>query len=111
VSLVTGGVYFINECFITLPPESEREVHSTRRRFVVLSGEPYVSDPRWEVVLGCQVSGSTTFNTTLCVKLLAGDLLRGFVDPRDGRKCRWCGNFANGPLRMPVVGVEQYCTT
>ena len=35
------------------------------------------------------------------------DLLHRFVDPRDGRKCRWCGNFADEPLGMQVVGVKQ----
>lgn len=71
--VVVGGVYLVSDNCLTLPPERAREIHETRRPFLVLSGPAHNGDPDWPVVLGCPLSSSTSWRTGLCVKIAAGE--------------------------------------
>jgi len=73
VAIQVGGVYLVQDSVLTLPPESSREVHTTRRPFVVLSGDRTNQDPAWPVVLGCPLSSSTTWKTEFCIQLSAAE--------------------------------------
>ncbi|GAB3428545.1 type II toxin-antitoxin system PemK/MazF family toxin [Flindersiella endophytica] len=71
--IVTGGVYYVSDEKLSLPPESIRQVHEERRRFLVLSGSGTNSETGWLVVTGCPISGSTGFRTRFDVKLAANE--------------------------------------
>ncbi len=71
-SFILGGIYYVLDTQIRLPPDGEREIHDSRRPFVVLSTSLKNNDPGWPVVLGCPISSSTKFYTEFCVKLGAG---------------------------------------
>jgi hypothetical protein len=71
-AIIAGGLYFVADEKVTLLPREDRQVHEERRRFVVLSGDTN-SDETWPLVLGCPVSGSTSFRTRFDVKLAAGE--------------------------------------
>ena len=71
--VVVGGIYLVSDSLLTLPPESDREVHRERRRFVVLSGTQTNSDTDWPIVFGCPISGSTHYRTRFDVKLGSGE--------------------------------------
>ena len=66
-------MYLVADKVLSLDDGRSRNVHDTRRPFVVLSGLRFNSDPEWQVVLGCPTSRSTQFRTELCVRLAAGE--------------------------------------
>ncbi|MEO7897019.1 MAG: type II toxin-antitoxin system PemK/MazF family toxin, partial [Pseudolysinimonas sp.] len=68
-----GGIYFVADSEITLPPEKGREVHDAGRRFLVLSGRETNNRQSWPLVIGCPISGSTSFRTEFDVLLGAGE--------------------------------------
>jgi mRNA-degrading endonuclease toxin of MazEF toxin-antitoxin module len=70
---VQGGIYYVDERWLNLPPESERIVHDARRPFLVLSGNATNSESTWRTVSGCPISGSTTYRTRFDVKFSAGE--------------------------------------
>lgn len=71
--VVTGGIYLVDDRVINLPPEDNRNFHTTRRSFVVLSGPDANSDPQWPIVFGCPLSSSTSWRSRFDVKLSAGE--------------------------------------
>lgn len=72
-TLIIGGIYLVDDSKVILLPAERREIHEERRRFLVLSGPETNSDPRWPVLLGCPLSGSTRFRTRFDVKLAYGE--------------------------------------
>lgn len=68
-----GYIYLVRDGVLRLPPEDAREVHSTRRPFLVLSGDTTNSDGAYLVAAGCPISKSTRFRTEFCVKVSAGE--------------------------------------
>jgi mRNA-degrading endonuclease toxin of MazEF toxin-antitoxin module len=72
-AIIVGGLYLVADEKIRLLPEEKRQQHSERRRFVVLSASETNSDDPWPVVLGCPVSGSTSFRTRFDVTLAYGE--------------------------------------
>lgn len=72
-TIIHGGIYYIADAALTLPPDSERQLHQERRPFLVLSGPDTNADPDWTVVSGCPLSSSTVYRTHLDVKLAAGE--------------------------------------
>lgn len=73
VEIIAGGVYYVADDKLALPPESKRTRHEERRSFVVVSGQPQNNDSRWPLVLGCPISSSTTHRTRFCIKLSQGE--------------------------------------
>ena len=73
VEIIAGGVYYVADDKLALPPESKRTRHEERRPFVVISGQTQNSDSRWPLVLGCPISSSTTQRTRFCIKLSQGE--------------------------------------
>jgi mRNA-degrading endonuclease toxin of MazEF toxin-antitoxin module len=71
--VVVGGLYFVRDDAFRLPPEPERQVHSERRPFLVLSGSDTNSDDEWRIASGCPLSSSTRYHTHLDVKMAAGE--------------------------------------
>ena len=70
---VNGGIYLVADELMSLDDGKPRNVHDTRRPFLVLSAAEYNDRDHWSVVLGCPISKSTRFRTELCVKLAAGE--------------------------------------
>ncbi|GAA1431360.1 hypothetical protein GCM10009616_18270 [Microlunatus lacustris] len=68
---VAGGVYWVRDESISLPPNDVRNMHP-RRPVVVISGPNTNSDPNWATVLIMPTSTATTHRTRFCVKLPAG---------------------------------------
>lgn len=73
MEIIAGGVYYVADDKLALPPESKRTRHEERRPFVVISGQAQNNDSRWPLVLGCPISSSTTHRTRFCIKLSQGD--------------------------------------
>lgn len=71
-SVINGGIYFVKDSAISLPPNDDRSYHE-RRPVVVLSGPDTNSFAGWRTVLVAPVSTSTSLKTTYCVKLAAGE--------------------------------------
>lgn len=71
--MINGGVYYVKDSAITLPPNDERVVHDERRPVVVLSGPSTNSFAGWRIVLVAPISSSTTLKTQFCVKLRSGE--------------------------------------
>jgi mRNA-degrading endonuclease toxin of MazEF toxin-antitoxin module len=68
---IAGGVYYVRDRDLTLPPNDMRLYHDERRPVVVISGPETNSDPTWRFVLVAPVSSSTSHKTRFCVKLVA----------------------------------------
>jgi mRNA-degrading endonuclease toxin of MazEF toxin-antitoxin module len=88
---VNGGVYYVKDSTISLPPNEGREPHEQRRPVVVVSGPTTNSNGGWPVVLVAPISSSTSRKTSYCVKLAAGE---GGV----AKRC-WVRVVAIQPLR------------
>lgn len=71
--VVNGGIYYVKDAALTLPPNDDREIHETRRPVIVLSGPSANSNRGWLFVLVAPISSSTSRKTHLCVKLSAGE--------------------------------------
>lgn len=94
--VVIGGVYYVKDSAITLPPNDERNFHDERRPVVVLSGPDTNSNGGWRIVLVAPISSSSSLKTGFCVKLAAGD--GGVV-----KKC-WVRVVAIQPLLKSDLG-------
>lgn len=71
--VVHGGIYYVDDSKITLPPDSDRSYHESRRPVVVLSGPETNGKRSWQTVLAAPVSSSTSRKTSYCVRLAAGE--------------------------------------
>jgi mRNA-degrading endonuclease toxin of MazEF toxin-antitoxin module len=71
--VIVGGLYFVADHKIVLPPEEERMLHQERRRFVVLTSADTNRDPEWPTVLGAPLSASTRYRTRFDVKIAAAE--------------------------------------
>lgn len=94
--VINGGVYYVKDSVISLPPNQERTIHEQRRPVVVISGPNTNSNTGWPTVLVAPVSSSTSLKTSFCVKLAAGD---GGVT----KKC-WVRVIAVQPLLKSDLG-------
>ena len=72
-AVVAGNLYYVADETIRLLPEERRQQHKERRLFLVLSGSEINSNDDWPVVVGCPVSGSTSFRTRFDVMLAYGE--------------------------------------
>ncbi|MFV2105885.1 type II toxin-antitoxin system PemK/MazF family toxin [Micromonospora sp. LOL_015] len=72
-SVINGGVYYVKDLAISLPPNDGRNYHDERRPVVVLSGPNTNSVAGWPTVLVAPISTSTTLKTEYCVKLRASE--------------------------------------
>lgn len=66
-----GGVYWVADSCLTLPPNDDRELKPTRP-VIVVSGDETNENPDWPIVLVIPVSTSHTLKTEFCLKLGAG---------------------------------------
>lgn len=71
--VINGGVYYVSDSVISLPPNDERRYHDERRPVVVISGPNTNSSKGWRTVLIAPISTSTSLKTGYCVKLSAGE--------------------------------------
>ena len=71
--VINGGVYYVKDSLISLPPNDDRQIHDERRPVVVLSGPNTNSLNGWRMILIAPISSSTQLKTSYCVKLLAGE--------------------------------------
>jgi mRNA-degrading endonuclease toxin of MazEF toxin-antitoxin module len=76
--IVLGGVYWVADARLTLPPDNDRQLHP-RRGVVILSGPETNSDPAWLLVQVVPLSSESTRKTRFCVKISAGE---GNVDKK-----------------------------
>jgi hypothetical protein len=61
--VVIGGVYYVRDSSITLPPNTERNFHDERRPVVVLSGPDTNSNGGWRTILAAPISSSSSLKT------------------------------------------------
>lgn len=66
-----GGVYWVADNRLTLPPNDERTV-KPKRPVIVVSGDETNENPDWPIVLVVPISTSPTLRTPFCLKLGAG---------------------------------------
>lgn len=71
--VIIGGIYYVKDDTVSLPPNDDRDVHAERRPVVVLSGPTSNSFGGWPFVLAAPISSSTSRKTKYCVKLGAGE--------------------------------------
>ncbi|MFI7552505.1 type II toxin-antitoxin system PemK/MazF family toxin [Micromonospora sediminimaris] len=71
--IVIGGLYYVKDSIVSLPPNDGRNIHDERRPVVVLSGPNTNSFAGWRTVLVAPTSTSTSLKTKYCVKLAAGE--------------------------------------
>jgi mRNA-degrading endonuclease toxin of MazEF toxin-antitoxin module len=71
--VINGGVYYVDDSVISLPPNDDRMYHNERRPVVVLSGPDTNSDDAWRTVLVAPISSSTSRKTRYCVRLAASE--------------------------------------
>ncbi|ONH59648.1 hypothetical protein CcI49_17045 [Frankia sp. CcI49] len=90
--IVIGGIYWINDDKISMPPETNRLNHP-RRMVLVVSG-PSNGDPAWPLVQIMPLSSQSTRKTRWCVKINAG---QGNVE----RKC-----WVRIPLSQPILKAD-----
>lgn len=69
---IQGGLYYVADDGLTLPPNDDRYLHE-RRPVVIVSGRSTNNDPDWPVVLVVPTSSSTKRKTRVCVTLNHGD--------------------------------------
>jgi mRNA-degrading endonuclease toxin of MazEF toxin-antitoxin module len=68
--IVIGGIYWVADEALTMPPNDERKPHP-RRMVLVLSG-PSNADPDWPLVQVMPLSSQASRTTRYCVKIAAG---------------------------------------
>lgn len=68
--VVYGGLYWVSDAALSLPPNDDRHLHD-RRPVLVISGPETNSDPLWPVVLIMPLSSETGRKTKFCVKVPA----------------------------------------
>jgi hypothetical protein len=70
--IVIGGVYWIDDKALSLPPDDGRVPHP-RRMVLLVSGPLTNADPGWPVVMAVPISSERRRNTRFCVALGAGE--------------------------------------
>ncbi|MDG4763624.1 type II toxin-antitoxin system PemK/MazF family toxin [Solwaraspora sp. WMMD406] len=71
--VINGGIYYVKDKAISLPPNDGRNYHDERRPVVVLSGPDTNSLAGWPTVLVAPISTSPKLKTQYCVKLGASE--------------------------------------
>ncbi|WP_182899420.1 type II toxin-antitoxin system PemK/MazF family toxin [Microbispora sp. H10830] len=66
-----GGVYYVSDRSLTMPPNDQRNLHP-RRPVVVLSGDAKNQQSDWDLIYVAPLSTATTLKTEYCVKLAQG---------------------------------------
>jgi len=66
-----GGVFWVSDETLSLPPNPQRTFHN-RRPVIVISGDAKNASPEWPHVLVVPTSSSGTRATEFCVKLAYG---------------------------------------
>lgn len=92
--VVIGGIYWVNDHKIMMPPEANRTNHS-RRLVLVVSG-PTNDDPSWRLVQVMPLSSQPSLKSRWCVKIGAG---QGNVE----RKC-WVRVHLSQPILKEDLG-------
>lgn len=92
---IKGGIYWVPDTSLSLPPQNERFEHP-QRVFLVLSCNEVLGDPAWSVVSGVPLSSSTQYRTRFDVKFSAGEA--GL-----SKKC-WARIHAIQPLAIADLG-------
>lgn len=88
-----GGVYWFPDDKLTLPPNSQRNLHP-RRPVIVVSSDVTNHDRGWPTVLIVPASSSTSLHTEFCLKLNKGD---GGLDKK---------TWARVPAVQPVLKAD-----
>jgi mRNA-degrading endonuclease toxin of MazEF toxin-antitoxin module len=71
-SVLTGGMYYVEDSLIRFPGEGAgRTPHVERRVVVVISGAATASDTGWPFVVVCPFSSQTKLKTRFCVPIPA----------------------------------------
>ncbi|MFE5108570.1 type II toxin-antitoxin system PemK/MazF family toxin [Streptomyces sp. NPDC056663] len=91
-----GGVYYVTDEKLRLIPDEDRQLHTTRRPILVVSGPSSNGDMAWPFILVCPISSSTTRKTRYDIQLAAGQ--GGVV-----KKC-WVRVPAIQPLMKDMLG-------
>jgi mRNA-degrading endonuclease toxin of MazEF toxin-antitoxin module len=73
VAAVVGWVYLVDDDQAHFVPDEGRIPKDGRRRFVVLSDDPFNTDDSWPLVLAAPVSGASQRSNPLSVELLRGE--------------------------------------
>ncbi|MFI6510174.1 type II toxin-antitoxin system PemK/MazF family toxin [Streptosporangium sp. NPDC050855] len=63
-----GGVYWVSDGSLRLPPEDKREI-KPKRPIIVVSGDGTNGDDNWPTALVIPISTSTTSKTEFCLLL------------------------------------------
>ncbi|HIY40550.1 MAG TPA: type II toxin-antitoxin system PemK/MazF family toxin [Candidatus Nocardiopsis merdipullorum] len=66
-----GGIYWVPDRLLALPPDYDRDPHH-RRAVVVISGDAENENEDWPIVLVAPCSSQSTRKTRYCVKLGQG---------------------------------------
>jgi mRNA-degrading endonuclease toxin of MazEF toxin-antitoxin module len=66
-----GGVYWVADERLTLPPNDERTV-KPKRPVIVVSGDETNENPDWPIIFVVPISTSPTLKTPFCLQLGAG---------------------------------------
>lgn len=66
-----GGVYWVSDSCLTLPPNDARDI-KPKRPVIVVSGDETNENPGWPIVLVVPVSTSPNLKTEFCLQLGAG---------------------------------------
>jgi len=70
--VVQGGIYWVNDRALTMPPNDDRKTYP-RRPVVVLTGPDTNSLTGWPFVLVAPISSESKRKTMYCVKVSAGE--------------------------------------
>jgi mRNA-degrading endonuclease toxin of MazEF toxin-antitoxin module len=73
IPLAAGGIYYVKDEHLTLPPDDDREMHDERRPVLILSGSKTNDDDEWRTVVCCPISSSTSRKTAYCVPIAYGE--------------------------------------
>jgi len=69
---VLGGVYYVSDVALSMPPNNDRSYHD-RRTVLVVSGATANRDASWPSVTVAPISGSLRWRSPNCVRLQLGD--------------------------------------
>jgi mRNA-degrading endonuclease toxin of MazEF toxin-antitoxin module len=70
-SIHRGGVYYVSDRSLTMPPNDQRTYHP-KRPVIVISGDAKNQQSDWPLVLVVPTSTATSLKTGYCVKLAQG---------------------------------------
>jgi mRNA-degrading endonuclease toxin of MazEF toxin-antitoxin module len=96
---VLGGIYFVTDADMQMPPAQRRVIHPEPRPFVVLSGPESNRNDGWPLVMGCPTSSQTTWRSPFCVKIAAGEF--------GSTRKTWIRVPALQPLEKSLLGTRM----